>query len=147
MTASKALAGQVGGNHYKKGIQPFALSIANGHDGCIHAIQKYLTRFARQDPAKGYEALKKAHHICDLRVDLLHIYGVTDPGKPFIAIRDYIRSNELDMATAAAIIAVEEWSQNTQGDQKRQSEVCRSLIRDVAREHFPDTFKREDFEL
>lgn len=50
---------QVGGNHYKEGIQPFDYIRAN--DMCFFAgnILKYITRFKKKN---GLEDLLKAQH-------------------------------------------------------------------------------------
>lgn len=141
-----ALAAQVGGDHYKKGIQPFQLSMANGHDACIHAIQKYLTRHRRQPEEKGYEALRKAHHICMIRVGCMETYGVVHaPEEPLIRIEDYIRSNEIPQTDATAVHAVEVWSRQIAVDHLAVAESIRSEIRFVAERAYPHRYQREDF--
>lgn len=142
---TRALDAQVGGNHYKKGIQPFQLSMANQHDGCTHAIQKYLTRFERES-GSGIKDLKKAHHIAQIRVDTMADYGVFHPpAKPLILIGDYLRSNEAKAKAAAAITAMEQWFRTVDTDHQRQADKVRRLIRETAKHHYPDQYNREDF--
>ena len=136
------LNNQVGGGHYKTGIQPFVFSAANGHDACTHAIQKYLTRFRRK---AGIEDLMKAHHICYIRLDLVRDWGAPDTHEPRIKLAEYLRSNQCCGTTAAAICAVERWFRSPQTDHPREADACRALIRDVAQAHYPDQFKEEDF--
>lgn len=134
---------QVGGDHYKGAIQPFQLSMANGHDGCTHAIQKYLTRFERKH---GIVDLQKAHHICQIRVDTMAVYGVFHPPeKPLIRMGDYIRSNKAGPKAAAALIAMELWFRQVDTDHQRQADLVRRLIRETAQHHYPDTYNEEDF--
>lgn len=142
---NKALSAQVGGDHYKKGIQPFQLSMANGHDACIHAIQKYLTRHIRVAPAKGYEALRKAHHICMIRVETMSVYGVPHAPEPLIQIGDYIRSNELDQLSANAVRLVEAWHMEVNIDHHSRAEAIRTTIRHLASKRYPQLYKEEDF--
>lgn len=137
------LKGQVGGNHYKGGIQPFQLSMANGHDSCTHAIQKYLTRYRKKD---GIEGLKKAHHICYIRVDTMAMYGVWHPPeKPLITMGDYLRSNSTDAITAAAMVAMETWFRTVDTDHRREADHVRQLIRRCAENFYHNDFLREDF--
>lgn len=134
---------QVGGDHYKGAIQPFQLSMANGHDGCTHAIQKYLTRFERKS---GIVDLQKAHHICQIRVDTMALYGVFHPPeKPLILMGDYIRSNKTKPHAAAALVAMENWFRTVDTDHQRQANKVRRLIRDTAQHHYPDIYREEDF--
>lgn len=140
---TRALDAQVGGNHYKRGIQPFQLSMANGHDGCTHAIQKYLTRFHLKS---GIEDLKKAHHICQIRVDTMSLYGVFHPPeKPLILMGDYLRSNQIKGPAARAIIEMEDWFRNVDTDHQRRADEVRRLIRATAEHHYPDQFNEKDF--
>lgn len=142
----KALSHQVGGTHYKEGIQPFQLAMANGHDGCIHAIQKYLTRHARTEARKGYESLRKAHHICMIRVECMAIYGVPHaPELQLIGIGDYIRSNGLDLLTANAVRLVEAWHNEIDIDHHNRAEAIRTTIRHLAAKTYPQFYKVEDF--
>lgn len=141
-----ALAAQVGGNHYKHGIQPFQLSMANGHDACIHAIQKYLTRYLRIAPEKGYEALQKAHHICMIRVETMALYGVPHPPEiMLIGIGDYTRSNKLPSHVTNVVRMVEGWHSVIDIDHHSRAEAIREAIRAVAKHDFPSMFKEEDF--
>ena len=135
---------QIGGDHYKQGgIQPFALSMANGHDGCTHAIQKYLTRFPLKD---GIEGLQKAHHICAIRYDLMMQYGVHHPPeKPLVGIADYLRSNKVKGHAAAAILAMENWHRTVDTDHGRARDNVRRLIRQAAEHHYSEAYNREDF--
>lgn len=143
---SKALDVQVGGSHYKKGIQPFQLSMANGHDGCIHAIQKYLTRFSREEPKKGYQGLQKAHHICMIRVETMNVYGVPHPDRALVSIHDYCKSNDLSPTNAAVVKAVEKWHQTVDCDHHDVALTTRAYIRALAQQVFPDLYQEEDFQ-
>lgn len=142
---NKALDQQVGGDHYKTGIQPFQLSMANGHDACIHAIQKYLTRHARIAPEEGYKALRKAHHICMIRVETMSAYGVPHPCKPIISIEDYLRTNKLDSETGFCVKAVENWHRSVDVDHMTRAESIRVAIRRLAKIHYTTIYNREDF--
>lgn len=141
-----ALSKQVGGDHYKKGIQPFQLSFANGHDGCTHAIQKYLTRYLRVDPDVGYMALQKAHHITAIRAACLAEFDTDYPPTNRLPIRDYIESNDLEIHTANVVQLVEAWFENTGVDDDTYVTAIRSHIRTLARHHFPLRYQLEDFE-
>lgn len=140
---TKALDAQVGGDHYKGAIQPFQLSMANGHDACTHAIQKYLTRFQKK---AGLVDLQKAHHIVGIRVETMMAYGVHHPPEtPLIGIGDYVRSNKCSGHAAAAILTMESWFRTVDTDHHRQADTVRKLIRECAQHHYPDTYKEEDF--
>lgn len=140
---TKALDAQIGGDHYKGAIQPFQLSMANGHDGCTHAIQKYLTRFHKK---AGIMDLQKAHHICQIRVDTMSDYGVFHPPeKPLILLGDYLRSNKVEAKAAAAISAMEQWFRTVDTDHQRQADKVRRLIRETAQHHYPELYIEEDF--
>lgn len=141
----KTMDAQVGGDHYKTGIQPFQLSMANDHDACIHAIQKYLTRHERQEPRKGYEALRKAHHICMIRVETMSAYGVPHPSKPIISMNDYLRSNKLGSDTQFCIRAVENWHNDVDTDHMMRAENIRTAIRRLASINYPTFYSKEDF--
>lgn len=138
---------QVGGDHYKTGIQPFALSMANGHDGCTHAMQKYMTRHRRKPAEKGYEDCRKAHRIAGIRYELMMQYGVHHPpAKPLIRVGDYIAANRLEPADASAVRAIESWHERVDTDHKDWLSRVRSAIRQAAiAVYHPDLFKEEDF--
>jgi hypothetical protein len=141
-----ALDLQVGGNHYKKGIQPFALSFANNHDGCTHAIQKYMTRHSRKDPEKGYQDCQKAHHITGIRLDLIRTFGVSVPlPTPQIAIEEYVKANELSLSDAVVVFAVEAWHGRTNVDHKKWHDHIRRLIRQAAETTYPNLYDEKDF--
>jgi len=151
---SGALDKQVGGNHYKKGIQPFHLSYANGHDGCIHAMTKYMTRHRRKDPEKGYEDCQKAHHITGIRLDLISLVGEpAPPPRPRLPIQDYVEANELVTQDAVAVYAIEAWHERwNAGSATRQGAThemwhnnIRSLIRAAAQAAYPEFYNEKDF--
>jgi len=143
---STALETQIGGDHYKSGIQPFQISMANGHDACTHAMNKYVTRHRRKPPEKGYEDLKKAHHIAAIRLELMTLYGVHHPPhKPLIGIADYVTSNKLAAPDAAAVYAIEAWHERMHCDHQRWHDHIRSLIRKAALAAYPDTYSEKDF--
>ncbi|ARB05733.1 DUF3310 domain-containing protein [Synechococcus virus S-ESS1] len=139
----KGIGKQVGGDHYQGAIQPFQLSMANGHDACTHAIQKYLTRFERK---AGIEDLKKAHHIAMIRYDTMMMYGVHHPPeKPLINILDYTKSNKTGRYAAACILICELWHRMVDCDHLDRAEKLRAAIRDCAKHHYPKLYKEEDF--
>ena len=142
---TKALDLQVGGNHYKTGIQPFELSHANAHDGTTHAIQKYLTRHARLVPEEGYKSIRKAHHITALRAELLETYPAAHPDQCLIQINHYISANGIDNVTANAMRHVEFWHQDPTLDPGATASIIRDLILSAAEHHYPQLFKKEDF--
>jgi len=140
---TKALDAQIGGGHYKGSIQPFQLSMANGHDACTHAIQKYLTRFEKK---AGLVDLQKAHHIVAIRVETMMTYGVFHPPeKPLIRMGDYLRSNSASPTAAAAMMAMEQWFRTVDTDHQRQADNVRRLIRQCGKANYPATYSEKDF--
>lgn len=134
----KAIGKQVGGSHYQGGIQPFELSMANRHDACTHAIQKYLTRFQKK---AGIVDLQKAHHIVGIRLETLPIVGQR------IMLGEYLTSNKIDGHAAACMLAMENWSRTTDSahDHERAAQYVRKLIRNCAAHHYPEIFNEEEF--
>lgn len=64
----RALATQVGGDHYKKlAIQPMEYSMKNNLNACQHTIIKYVTRYKDKG---GIEDLKKARHTIDMLIEM-----------------------------------------------------------------------------
>jgi hypothetical protein len=60
------LARQVGGTHYKKGVQPWTIALDWGLDPWSHNVVKYILRF----PYKGgVEDLKKIKHYLDYLIE------------------------------------------------------------------------------
>ena len=60
------LSRQVGGTHYKKGIQPWTIALDWGLDPWSHNVVKYILRF----PYKGgIEDLKKIKHYLDYLIE------------------------------------------------------------------------------
>jgi hypothetical protein len=60
------LAHQVGGTHYKKGVQPWTIALDWGLDPWSHNVVKYILRF----PYKGgIEDLKKIKHYLDYLIE------------------------------------------------------------------------------
>ena len=57
---------QVGGTHYKKGVQPWTIALDWGLDPWSHNVVKYILRF----PYKGgIEDLKKIKHYLDYLIE------------------------------------------------------------------------------
>lgn len=145
---NKALDQQVGGDHYKTGMQPFEFSHRNGHDGATHAIIKYLTRYSRVTPEAGYTALQKAHHIAQLRAELIVLWGSI--GNPeltsvTVPVGQYCRTNELDIHTTNTVHIVEAWFRSTDADPLAKAQSIRASIRNLAARKFPERFNEEDF--
>jgi hypothetical protein len=64
--SSDTLARQVGGTHYKKGVQPWTIALDWGLDPWSHNVVKYILRF----PYKGgVEDLKKIKHYLDYLIE------------------------------------------------------------------------------
>lgn len=64
--SSDILARQVGGTHYKKGVQPWTIALDWGLDPWSHNVVKYILRF----PYKGgIEDLKKIKHYLDYLIE------------------------------------------------------------------------------
>ena len=64
--AGDTLARQVGGTHYKKGVQPWTIALDWGLDPWSHNVVKYILRF----PYKGgIEDLKKIKHYLDYLIE------------------------------------------------------------------------------
>jgi hypothetical protein len=60
------LARQIGGTHYKKGVQPWTIALDWGLDPWSHNVVKYILRF----PYKGgVEDLKKIKHYLDYLIE------------------------------------------------------------------------------
>jgi hypothetical protein len=60
------LSRQVGGTHYKKGVQPWTIALDWGLDPWSHNVVKYILRF----PYKGgVEDLKKIKHYLDYLIE------------------------------------------------------------------------------
>ena len=60
------LARQIGGTHYKKGVQPWTIALDWGLDPWSHNVVKYILRF----PYKGgIEDLKKIKHYLDYLIE------------------------------------------------------------------------------
>ena len=57
---------QIGGNYYKKGIQPMEYSMKNGLDALQHTIIKYVTRFRDKN---GLQDLHKAKHCIEMLIE------------------------------------------------------------------------------
>ena len=53
------LSRQVGGTHYKKGVQPWTIALDWGLDPWSHNVVKYILRFPYKN---GKEDLKKIQH-------------------------------------------------------------------------------------
>jgi len=63
---SDTLKRQVGGTHYKKGVQPWTIALDWGLDPWSHNVVKYILRF----PYKGgIEDLKKIKHYLDYLIE------------------------------------------------------------------------------
>lgn len=57
---------QISGNHYKGKIQPFEMSMKNGHNALQHAIIKYVDRYKDKN---GIEDLEKAKHCLEMLIE------------------------------------------------------------------------------
>lgn len=131
-----AMNEQIGGTHYKDGgVQPFELSHANDHDGEIHAVQKYLTRFRLK---AGKVDLEKAMHICAIRVAQIEKWGVLAPRTRGINIEDYIRSWGMSPTQAAVVRMVESWHMVTDMDHEKTCQLIQKRIRDLIAEEYPE---------
>ena len=61
---------QIGGDHYKNGIQPVEYGLANNLDFSETNVVKYITRYKSKN---GIEDLEKAKHYIDILIQ--HHYG------------------------------------------------------------------------
>lgn len=57
---------QVGGTHYKKGIQPWTIALDWGLDPWSHNVVKYILRFPHKG---GIEDLQKIKHYLDYLIE------------------------------------------------------------------------------
>ncbi len=131
-----AMDEQVGGTHYKDGgVQPFELSHANDHDGAIHAIQKYLTRFRLK---AGAVDLRKAQHICAIRVAQIEKWGVLEPRTRGINIEDYIESWGMTATQSAIVRMVESWHMVTDMDHEKTCQIIQKRIGELIAEEYPE---------
>ena len=62
----KTLERQVGGTHYKKGIQPWTIALDWGLDPWSHNVVKYILRFPYKN---GKEDLKKIQHYLEFLIE------------------------------------------------------------------------------
>ena len=58
----------MGGDHYKKQIQPIEYIVANNLSFCMGNVVKYVTR----DKEDKVQDLLKAKHYIDLELELVH---------------------------------------------------------------------------
>jgi hypothetical protein len=63
---SDTLARQVGGTHYKKGVQPWTIALDWGLDPWSHNVVKYILRFPYKN---GKEDLKKIQHYLEFLIE------------------------------------------------------------------------------
>jgi hypothetical protein len=57
---------QVGGTHYKKGVQPWTIALDWGLDPWSHNVVKYILRFPYKN---GKEDLEKIQHYLDFLIE------------------------------------------------------------------------------
>ena len=57
---------QVGGTHYKKGVQPWTIAMDWGLDPWSHNVVKYILRFPYKN---GVEDLEKIKHYLDFLIE------------------------------------------------------------------------------
>jgi len=60
------LSRQVGGTHYKKGVQPWTIALDWGLDPWSHNVVKYILRFPYKN---GKEDLEKIQHYLDFLIE------------------------------------------------------------------------------
>lgn len=60
------LSRQVGGTHYKKGVQPWTIAMDWGLDPWSHNVVKYILRFPYKN---GVEDLEKIKHYLDFLIE------------------------------------------------------------------------------
>lgn len=63
---------QVGGDHYKKGIQPLEYSFHNDLDGFQTKVIKYITRWRDKG---GLQDLQKCEHVLQMYIELVQKHG------------------------------------------------------------------------
>jgi hypothetical protein len=64
--SANTLARQVGGTHYKKGVQPWTIALDWGLDPWSHNVVKYILRFPYKN---GKEDLEKIQHYLDFLIE------------------------------------------------------------------------------
>jgi hypothetical protein len=64
--SADTLSKQVGGTHYKKGIQPWTIALDWGLDPWSHNVVKYILRFPYKN---GKEDLEKIQHYLEFLID------------------------------------------------------------------------------
>jgi hypothetical protein len=120
-----ALSTQVGGDHYKSMlIQPVEFALVNHYNTAQANVIKYVCRYQKKG---GAADLKKAHHYCDiwLQVFAAHVLSWTDSPPPMIDVDVFIRDNALP-PPVAKIIELVCISPNPQ-----QIEVAKAAIRSL----------------
>lgn len=109
----KALATQVGGNHYKSlAIQPIELIMDGGLSYMQGNMLKYITRYKDK---KGAEDIKKCIHYAQLAIDLKHTASIYYKKANLLA--NYWQANKLDLAQAYVIenLAYGNWDKVIKG--------------------------------
>jgi hypothetical protein len=61
-----SLSKQIGGTHYKKGVQPWTIALDWGLDPWSHNVVKYILRFPYKN---GREDLEKIQHYLEFLID------------------------------------------------------------------------------
>ena len=74
--AVRATKKQIGGDHYKTGIQPLEYAYANNLTPNLTNVVKYVTRKKNN----RVQDLRKAIHYIELELEI--VYGVNPDGKP-----------------------------------------------------------------
>ena len=67
-----SLGRQVGGSHYKSGIQPLEYAFHNNLDGFQAKIVKYITRWKDKG---GMQDLEKCKHVLEMYIELNERYS------------------------------------------------------------------------
>lgn len=94
---------QVGGAHYKMGMQPIEFGMMNAWDFAACSVLKYVSRYRRKN---GVEDLRKARHFVELRAELKHYWFEPKQRTP---MSRYILLNKIEGLDAAVLVALESW--------------------------------------
>lgn len=110
-----SLKTQIGGDHYRRWkIQPVEFWMRNGWDGCAGSALKYI---CRHDAKDGPQALHKARHFGQLRVDLIRMapHVMYSLAGYVIQMTEFVERNQI-VVEAPTLIALDQWVRGEDGN-------------------------------
>ena len=81
--ATTAIESQVGGGHYKKGIQPLEGTFANfGYEGVAAAIYTLVNKYLTREKGTHRQDLTKAIHVLQMQLEFYDRFNAVDTLAP-----------------------------------------------------------------